>query len=304
VAIYNWSLRAVVVLAVVVIMVGGFQWMTAGGNASIVTQAKDRVVSALIGLLIGIGSYALLNFINPELVMFKKLDLGEIKNIEMNVIRCPGQACVYNLEKGIPSIHCECKNSIRVWFDRGVKIPLIGTLSKPQEWSLYFVESWNCGEGSYSEKPQLGVKCPQGNGDCVIREDFYTQENPLGRNASGEITYNSSAVECMDLSRIEMTKTCEEASEEWCESLNGLKYDICEVVNGECKVKVKWGLIDAREKELAGNNLICCYSYTGSRWDYFYASTNDQLNTCEDIYDSEPDGDERGLSECFNALGY
>ena len=302
VAIYNWSLRALVVLAIVMIMVGGFRWMTAGGNASVVTSAKDQITSALIGLLIGVGSFALLKFINPELVVLRNLNLGEIKKIETEA-RCPGQACVYNLTKGIPLIHCECKDSMRVWFDQGVKLPLVGTLTSPREYGIHFTSNKICGEGYLSDKARLGVKCSYG-GDCVIQEDFYTEANPLGRDASGFITYSREGVQCMDLSAVEMVKTCEEASEKWCESLNGVKYDICELVDHECKVKAKWGLIDAREKELAGDNLICCYSYTGSRWDYFYASTNDQLDTCEDIYDSTPDGEKRNLSECFNALGY
>jgi len=60
------------------IMIAGFRWLTAAGNASLITQAKDQITSALIGLLIGIGSYALLNVINPQLVSLRSLEIGRV----------------------------------------------------------------------------------------------------------------------------------------------------------------------------------------------------------------------------------
>lgn len=54
-------------LAVVMIVIGGVQYM---GDESIFgkTEAKSRITSAIIGLLIALGSYALLNTINPDLL--------------------------------------------------------------------------------------------------------------------------------------------------------------------------------------------------------------------------------------------
>ena len=45
------------------ILIGGFQWMTAGGNEERVEKAKKLLIAAIIGLLIilaawGISSYA------------------------------------------------------------------------------------------------------------------------------------------------------------------------------------------------------------------------------------------------------
>lgn len=55
------------VLAVVMIVIGGVQYM---GDESIFgkTEAKSRITSAIFGLLIALGSYALLNTINPDLL--------------------------------------------------------------------------------------------------------------------------------------------------------------------------------------------------------------------------------------------
>lgn len=55
------------VLAVLLIVIGGFQYITSaseGGKGS----AKERIENALIGLAILLGSYLILNTINPDLV--------------------------------------------------------------------------------------------------------------------------------------------------------------------------------------------------------------------------------------------
>ena len=84
-AIYKWSVGAIAIIAVIMIMVAGFQWMTAAGNASTIGQAKSRISSSLIGLLLVIGAYSILNFINPSLVHLRTLDLGDIDRVDLNV---------------------------------------------------------------------------------------------------------------------------------------------------------------------------------------------------------------------------
>jgi len=107
--IYNWALRALVVLAVTMIMVGGISWMSAAGNAAIITGAKTKITSALIGLIIGISSYTLLSLINPELVQLKDLDEYNLnKEIETShytvgatiVVTCGGEAAGQQIATG------------------------------------------------------------------------------------------------------------------------------------------------------------------------------------------------------------
>ena len=54
-------------LAVIMIVIGGIQYM---GDESIFgkTEAKSKITSAIFGLLIALGAYALLNTINPDLL--------------------------------------------------------------------------------------------------------------------------------------------------------------------------------------------------------------------------------------------
>jgi len=55
------------VLAVVMIVIGGFMYM---GDESVFgkTEAKGQITRAILGLLIALGAYALLNTINPDLL--------------------------------------------------------------------------------------------------------------------------------------------------------------------------------------------------------------------------------------------
>lgn len=51
------------VIAVVIILWGGFQWMTAGGNDDKVKDAKKRIYAGIIGLVIIISAYAIASFV-------------------------------------------------------------------------------------------------------------------------------------------------------------------------------------------------------------------------------------------------
>jgi len=95
-AVYQWSIPAIGTIAVVMIIVAGFQWMLAAGNASKISQAKERITNALIGLVLVIGAYTILNFINPDLVHPKSLKL---KKIERKGIDVESGAKVYERQK-------------------------------------------------------------------------------------------------------------------------------------------------------------------------------------------------------------
>lgn len=77
--IYNFGLMVAGFLAMVMIMIGGFMYIAAGGNQTIIGKAKERIFNALIGLVILLLSYTILNTINPELVSQteSKRTLGE-----------------------------------------------------------------------------------------------------------------------------------------------------------------------------------------------------------------------------------
>ncbi|PIT94526.1 hypothetical protein COT98_03365 [Candidatus Falkowbacteria bacterium CG10_big_fil_rev_8_21_14_0_10_39_9] len=52
------------VVFVVLIVLGGFKWMMAGGNEEDVSKAQDRIKTAVIGLVLTLSAYAIWAFIS------------------------------------------------------------------------------------------------------------------------------------------------------------------------------------------------------------------------------------------------
>src|SRR5689334_15705784 len=73
--VYTFLLSIVGAVAAVVMIIGGFQYLTSGGDKSRIAAGKKRIVDALIGMTLAFGSYLLLYTINPNLVQFASLQL-------------------------------------------------------------------------------------------------------------------------------------------------------------------------------------------------------------------------------------
>lgn len=56
------------IVAVVIVLIGGFTWMTAGGDEEKVGTAKKYIYSGVIGLAIILSAYAIANFVITQLV--------------------------------------------------------------------------------------------------------------------------------------------------------------------------------------------------------------------------------------------
>lgn len=83
-AIYTFSIYAGSIVAVVVLMIGGFIWLTAAGNVTQVGQAKTYIGGAISGIVLLLLSWTLLQTINPALVQFKPLSINATNNIPIH----------------------------------------------------------------------------------------------------------------------------------------------------------------------------------------------------------------------------
>ena len=54
--------------AFVMIVWGGVEWLGSAGNPSSMNSAKDKIKSALLGLLLVLASFLIIQIINPDLV--------------------------------------------------------------------------------------------------------------------------------------------------------------------------------------------------------------------------------------------
>lgn len=66
--IINVAMGFLGIVAVLIILWGGFTWMTAGGNEEKVGEAKQIITAGVIGLIIVVTSYAIARFVVQSLV--------------------------------------------------------------------------------------------------------------------------------------------------------------------------------------------------------------------------------------------
>ena len=66
--LYQWSISVTGILAGIMIMIGGLLYLTAGGSPERVSNAKSYISNALIGLILALSSYFLLQTVNPALL--------------------------------------------------------------------------------------------------------------------------------------------------------------------------------------------------------------------------------------------
>lgn len=66
--IINVALGLLGIVAVVIVIAGGFTWMTAGGNEEKVDSAKKMIFAGVIGLAIILSAYAIARFVITSLV--------------------------------------------------------------------------------------------------------------------------------------------------------------------------------------------------------------------------------------------
>lgn len=106
--IFNFAIFASGFIAVGVIVFAGYDYFLSAGNPEKMSDAKSKILAALLGLLILFGSYLLLYSINPDLVSF---NLPRLKPIISELT--PGVlACTEEMNVGVAwELTREFKNS-------------------------------------------------------------------------------------------------------------------------------------------------------------------------------------------------
>lgn len=90
--IFKLSLMIAGLVSFGALVYGGFGYMTSAGNPSKMDDAKQKIISAILGLIILLSSYLILITINPQLIVLQmpgiQIDKGVILYDDIN---CPGR---------------------------------------------------------------------------------------------------------------------------------------------------------------------------------------------------------------------
>ncbi|TSC83952.1 MAG: Uncharacterized protein G01um101413_755 [Parcubacteria group bacterium Gr01-1014_13] len=165
VLMYKYMLTIASIVAAVMILIAGVQWITSGGNSEAIGSAKKRIAGALIGLFIGYMSYFVLNSINPALVNLRLPQVWMVKPISLTPEFCsqlekPGE------EGKIKFMHAAGATEQA----KPVTPETAGGKADGFKWKLTDKDIFHCGERFFVEAggktPCMGDICPGVNQTC------------------------------------------------------------------------------------------------------------------------------------------
>lgn len=67
VRLINVALSLLGIIAVVIVLIGGFKWMTAGGNEEKVAEARKLIFAGIVGMAIILSAWAIAKFVLSNL---------------------------------------------------------------------------------------------------------------------------------------------------------------------------------------------------------------------------------------------
>lgn len=113
--LYNFLISIVGILAMGVIIYGGMRYIVSAGNPAAMEDAKETIMSAVYGLALALGSWLIINVVNPDILVLKNpgvgLPVGTYAAKESSTLRCfdnPGNPDVYDPNEGTQANPCTC----------------------------------------------------------------------------------------------------------------------------------------------------------------------------------------------------
>jgi len=104
--IVSYALAFLGVIFLVLVVFSGFQWMTAGGNEEKITQARTRLINAVLGLTIILSAYAITYFVVDKLADTSGYSEGVMQTAEECDVSCCGGGTQGDLLMCQPGEYC------------------------------------------------------------------------------------------------------------------------------------------------------------------------------------------------------
>lgn len=165
--IFNLAIFLGGIVALLMIVIGGIEYMTSAGNVARMSDAKDRILKAVLGLVLLFCSYVILSVINPELTLVKLPFIAPLKisekeglayNLRVTDMRL--QASQAQVEATINKLRSQLETTDSLSSDH--QNALEDALLKAKNISVLRF-------GAYFSEKQIPVKVPDRNGNPVDR---------------------------------------------------------------------------------------------------------------------------------------
>lgn len=123
--LYYFGLGLVAVAAFIMMVYGGFTYMTAGDNPGRVKEGTDYMKNALFGLVLALISWLILYTINPDLVKSLDLAIPQIKlrqatdtpfDVSSAQWACPGTPYRFSTQASCSSSGCKQTCQKELWY--------------------------------------------------------------------------------------------------------------------------------------------------------------------------------------------
>ncbi len=85
---YRLAIVSASIIAVIMIIVAGFQWTTSAGSPDKINAAKKRIMGAILGLILAVSAYVILYTINPYLINLRLPQVWMINSIPLDIEFC------------------------------------------------------------------------------------------------------------------------------------------------------------------------------------------------------------------------
>lgn len=85
--IYEWGVSLGGIVVFVMLVWAGIQYLVSAGNSGIMLDARKRIKSAILGLILLLASFLILNTINPQLTKLKELPSLYLDEIALEKMR-------------------------------------------------------------------------------------------------------------------------------------------------------------------------------------------------------------------------
>jgi D-alanyl-D-alanine dipeptidase len=206
--VYKFFVGMAGILAVFMIMFGGVKWLFAGGSSSKISSAKEMIFGAIIGLILALGSYLILYWINPKLVQFAPIGVTVVQTTPGSTTGatggvCPSDSLVQAIPTNIPhlGISSVCSDprllpqtieklktaAASLTGDQKLVITsAYRNTAKQQELYNCYQQVANCpaGCGDCNEAAAPSCSAPHQTGNAI---DVYLENGPHGSNLSGSL---------------------------------------------------------------------------------------------------------------------